>query len=64
MNETMAAEVTVVFKVPNVIGRSDLEGTGKTFEEMVRYLIAEEGLFGVVDMDEWWRIVEVKEWRS
>jgi len=44
----MNAEVTVQFKLPNICDVEDLEAAQMTFEEMVRWLIREEGLLGLV----------------
>lgn len=54
----MNAKVTVVFMLPNMCGPEDLEFEGKTFDEMIRYLILEEGLFGLQDSYEITEIVE------
>jgi len=45
----MNALITVKFKLSDVCNPEDLKNTGMTFEEMVRYLISEEGIFGLVE---------------
>jgi len=55
----MNALVTVRFEFPNVCNPEDLVEMGQTFEQMVKYLIREEGLFGVVSDD--YEILDVKE---
>ena len=47
----MNATITVKFKLSDVCNPEDLETTGMTFEEMVRYLISEEGIFDLVEDD-------------
>jgi len=56
----MDAIVTVKFKFNNVCNKEDLESI--SFEDMVKYLIKEEGLFGVVEED--YEIVEIKEQKN
>jgi hypothetical protein len=45
----MNATITVKFKLSDVCNPEDLESIGITFEEMVRYLISEEGIFSLVE---------------
>jgi hypothetical protein len=45
----MNAIIIVKFKLSDVCNPEDLEDTGMTFEEMVRYLISEEGIFSLVE---------------
>jgi len=45
----MNAIITVKFKLLNLCNPEDLESMGMTFEEMVRNLISEEGIFGLVE---------------
>jgi len=47
----MNAIITVKFKLSGVCDPEDLKNTGMTFEEMVRYLILQEGIFGLVGDD-------------
>lgn len=47
----MDATITVKFKLSDVCNHEDLETTGMTFEEMVRHLISEEGIFDLVEDD-------------
>lgn len=54
----MDAIVTAKFRFSNVCNKEDLDDM--TFEEMVKYLIAEEGLMGVVD-DSDGEIISVEE---
>lgn len=54
----MDAFVTVKFRFDNVCNEEDLEGT--TFKDMVEYLIREEGICGVVDIDNY-EIINVEE---
>ena len=55
----MRAVITARFHMPSVCNPEDLEDTGLSFEQMVKHLISEEGLFGVVDDD--WEILSVEE---
>jgi len=54
----MDAMVTVKFRFNNVCDKSDLEGI--TFKDMVEYLIKEEGICGVIDLDKY-EIIDVEE---
>ena len=47
----MDAKVTVEFEFLNVCDEHCLDLEGMTFDSMVRYLIFEEGLIGVVNLD-------------
>ncbi len=47
MADIMDAIITVRFTLSNVCDRKDLGD--QTFEDMVRWLIQEEGIFGIVD---------------
>jgi len=47
----MDAIITVKFKLLNLCNPEDLKTTGMTFEEMVRGLILEEGIFGLAEDD-------------
>ena len=58
--DSLHAKVVVEFLFPYVCCESDLKDTGMTFEEMVRHLIKEEGLFGVVDEDEDYKIIKIE----
>ncbi len=55
----MDAEIIVKFRFLNATDEQDLAESGKTFEEMVRCLIDEEGLLGLVESD--WEIQSVRE---
>jgi len=48
-DEILGADVVIKFRVPNLCTQEDLEDTGMTLEEMVRWIIDEGGLFGVAD---------------
>ena len=58
----MNGYVTVRYRLTNICAPRDLVDTGKTFEQMVRYLIAEEGVLGIAD-DVAGEIVSVEEIR-
>lgn len=45
----MIGKVLVEFTIKNVCQQEDLEDSGMTFDEMVRWLIKEEGLFGICE---------------
>lgn len=45
----MKGEIIVRFTMSNVCSKESLKSSDMTFEQMVRWLIREEGLFGVVD---------------
>ena len=55
----MDAKVTVQFILPHMCSPEDLISEGKSFEEMVRYLIFEEGLWGLCQDD--WEIIKIEE---
>ncbi len=45
----MRAKVVVEYIIENVCGTGELKGSGfDSFDEMVRYIIREEGLFGII----------------
>lgn len=56
----MNAKVTVEFTIKNVCRRCDYgsEHRWKTFDSLVRYLIKEEGIFGI--SEDKFRIVSVR----
>ena len=61
----MDAIVTVKFKLSNMCNEEDLIETGMTFEEMVKNLISEEGIMGLVDADEMdGEIISVEEYNK
>lgn len=47
----MGAKITIEFTAPNLCDEESLKENGWTFEEMVKFLIKEEGLFGIVEDD-------------
>ena len=49
----MNAEVIVKFRFDNVCNEEDLKNAEMNFEQMVKYLIKEEGIVGVVDMNDY-----------
>jgi len=55
----MKAKITVEFIMPSICNPEDLTGKYNTLDKMVRYLIKEEGLWGIVD-DEY-KVVKVEE---
>jgi hypothetical protein len=56
----MDAFVTVMFKFENICSEEDLTRCNMTLSDMTKYLIKEEGLFGVVDTENY-KIVNVEE---
>jgi hypothetical protein len=44
----MQAKIVVEFTIKNICHPEDLTGRVNTLDKMVRYLIKEEGLFGIV----------------
>jgi hypothetical protein len=62
---SLDAKVTIDFTLKNVCEEGDAESMGMTFEEMVRWLIAEEGLFGVCEDEyEIRKVVRTREGRG
>jgi len=55
----MQAKVVVEFTIKNICHPEDLTGKVDTLYKMVRYLIKEEGLFGIVS--DKYKILEIKE---
>ena len=55
----MDAEVTIKFQFNSVCSKRDLEDTGMSFEEMVKYLLEEEGILGCCE--DKYEVLEVKE---
>lgn len=45
----MDAKITIDFVATNLCSEETLTEDGWTFDEMVRFLIKEEGLFGIVE---------------
>lgn len=54
----MKAEIIVRFTAKNLCNREDIKQYG-SFEKLVKYLIKEEGLFGVTDDN--FKVISVKE---
>lgn len=48
----MNARVIVEYTIRDICDQSDLDDTGLTFEQMVRDLIASEGILGLCDLPE------------
>lgn len=57
----MDAYITARFFCPNLCNKEDLINTDKTFEEMVRWLVREEGIIGISDSEEIVKIEQVPE---
>jgi hypothetical protein len=57
--EHMAAKVIVEFTIRNLCSESDLTDMEMTFEELTKYEIEEEGLFGIIDDD--YKILSIEE---
>lgn len=49
MSKILAADIIVKHHFPNICTQEDLDEDGWTLEDMVRHLIEEEGLMGIVD---------------
>jgi hypothetical protein len=47
----MDAKVIIEFTIKNLCNPEDLEDAKMSFEEMTKYLIKEEGLFGIAEDD-------------
>ena len=58
----IAAQVTVVYTVPDVITESQLDTLGMTLDELVRMMIDEEGgpLYGPGDISESAEVMRVE----
>ncbi len=64
MNDILGAKVTITFTLKNLIDRATMDnlkidGTFDSFEEFVKHMIAEEGLWGLAEDD--YTIGEIKE---
>ena len=57
----MIAKITVEYICPNLCSRADLDDTGMTFEEMVRYLADSEGVIGMAEAEKIVKIERVDE---
>lgn len=57
MSEPLAAKVLVEFTIKNAVNQEDLDDMEWELDQMVRWLIQEEGLFGICEDD--FRIVSV-----
>ena len=55
----MKAKVVIEFTLSNLCEQKDLDDSGMTFEELIRWLIAEEGLFGICDED--WKVMRIEQ---
>jgi len=53
----MKAEIIVRFTAKNICNREDVKPYG-SFEKLIKYLIREEGLFGIVD--DTFKVISVK----
>jgi hypothetical protein len=59
-NSSKSAEITVKYKLVEICTDQDLKDTKMSLTEMVKFLISQEGLFGIVE-DGSEQIIEVKE---
>lgn len=57
--ENMDAFVTVRFRFNNICNEDDLKNCNMSLSDMVKYLIREEGICGVID-DEDYEIIDVE----
>ncbi len=57
----MKAKITVEFILNDICELDDLSSYEMTFEEMVRYLIKEEGLFGLTKDGDLGNIVKIEQ---
>lgn len=56
----MDAKIVVEFIISNVCSKDDIEDTGLSFEQIVKDVIDNEGLMGLVD-DPQGRIISIRE---
>lgn len=63
MTDNLSADIHVKFRFNNICTQEDLDDDGWTLEEMVRFVIKEEGLMGIVD-DEQGEITSIEEVRN
>lgn len=52
--------ITVQLKMENVCDEEDLQACSMTFSDMCRYLIEEDGLFSVVNTEDY-KIINIEE---
>lgn len=57
----MKARVIVEFTMRNICNKEDLDGDLDTLEKMVKHLIKEEGIFGLVD--DKYKILKIEEYK-
>ena len=60
MTDNLSADIYVKFRFNNICSQEDLDEDGWTLEELIRFLIKEEGLMGIVD-DELSEILKIEE---
>ena len=57
----MKAKVTVEFIISEVCSKKDLKDTKMSFNQMVKYLIQEEGLYSIADVDTEPKIIKIQQ---